>query len=198
MPITLNASTSSGLVTTPDNSGQIAFQNNGITELTVNAFGIGLGTAVPSSGTGITFPAVQDPSSNANTLDDYEEGTWLPEFLASGGTATYTARTGSYTKIGRQVTVMFHIAVNPTTLTGVNGIIGLPFTAASSNYGGVSFSSWETGGMSGQCNITGLIASGVTQIQLRFTNSATQAPATTTLNFSTTTVLAGSLTYFTA
>ena len=39
MPITINASTSSGLVTTPDNSGAIALQNNGTTALTLTAAG---------------------------------------------------------------------------------------------------------------------------------------------------------------
>jgi hypothetical protein len=124
MPITLNASTSSGLITTPDNSGQIAFQNNGTTELTVNAFGIGLGTAVPSSGTGITFPAVQDPSSDANTLDDYEEGTWTPSI---GGNATYLGQTGFYRKIGSLVFISAYMFIQ-TRGTGSNYIIsGLPF-----------------------------------------------------------------------
>lgn len=40
MPITLNASTSSGLVVTPDNSGVVAIQNNGTTELTVTSTGV--------------------------------------------------------------------------------------------------------------------------------------------------------------
>jgi hypothetical protein len=36
---------------------------------------IGLGGATPTtSGTGITFPATASASTNANTLDDYEEG----------------------------------------------------------------------------------------------------------------------------
>jgi hypothetical protein len=39
MTTTLNASTSSGLVATPDNSGAIALQNNGTTGLLVNASG---------------------------------------------------------------------------------------------------------------------------------------------------------------
>ena len=132
MPITLNASTSSGLITTPDNSGQIAFQNNGTTELTVNAFGIGLGTAVPSSGTGITFPAVQDPSSDANTLDDYEEGTWTPSI---GGNATYlnNGRWGIYTKIGNIVNCQFRVSISSKG-TGNNNIVdGLPFAVASGN-----------------------------------------------------------------
>ena len=48
MPITLNASTSSGLVTTPDNSGAIALQNNGTTGLTLTAAGYPLTPLRPS------------------------------------------------------------------------------------------------------------------------------------------------------
>jgi hypothetical protein len=45
---------------------------------------IGLGGATPTtSGTGITFPATASASTNANTLDDYEEGTWTPEYGGS-------------------------------------------------------------------------------------------------------------------
>jgi hypothetical protein len=39
MTTTINASTSSGLVTTPDNSGAIALQNNGVTGLNLTAAG---------------------------------------------------------------------------------------------------------------------------------------------------------------
>ena len=42
--------------------------------------------ATSQSGTGITFPATQSASSDANTLDDYEEGDWTPSI---GGNATY-------------------------------------------------------------------------------------------------------------
>ena len=38
---------------------------------------IGVGNATPAaSGAGISFPATASASSDANTLDDYEEGTW--------------------------------------------------------------------------------------------------------------------------
>ena len=80
---------------------------------------------------GITFPATQVAKSDANTLDDYEEGTWTPA-LGSGVT-TYSTRNGVYTKIGRQVTVFFDIAVTTTTATGNMEIIGLPFAQASGN-----------------------------------------------------------------
>jgi hypothetical protein len=43
---------------------------------------IGLGGATPTtSGTGITFPATASASTNANTLDDYEEGNFVDILL---------------------------------------------------------------------------------------------------------------------
>jgi hypothetical protein len=90
-----------------------------------NIYGLGLGGSSPSSGTGITFPATQSASSNANTLDDYEEGTFTPTL---GGTATYTSQDGTYVKIGRLVYATLDIAVNLIG-TGSNfQISGLPFT----------------------------------------------------------------------
>jgi|APGre2960657404_1045060.scaffolds.fasta_scaffold59869_2 hypothetical protein len=87
---------------------------------------VGVGEATPStSGSGITFPATQSASSDANTLDDYEEGTWTPSV---GGTATYGAQTGYYVKVGKIVYVKGTII---TTLIGTgstNTISGLPFT----------------------------------------------------------------------
>ena len=45
--------------------------------------GVGGATAA-ASGAGITFPATQSASSDANTLDDYEEGTWNPTYTNLG------------------------------------------------------------------------------------------------------------------
>ena len=92
---------------------------------------MGVGGATPStSGAGITFPATQSASTDANTLDDYEEGTWTPSFSASGATFTYgSERGGWYTKIGRVVTVGFTLST--TARSGGSGalaITGLPFT----------------------------------------------------------------------
>lgn len=81
----------------------------------------------------IAFPAVQNPSANVNTLDDYEEGTFTPAFAATVGTiTTLGANTGFYVKIGRVVhwwtsTV---ITTNGTGATSIT-ISNLPFTAAS-------------------------------------------------------------------
>jgi hypothetical protein len=92
---------------------------------------ISVGNATPSSsGAGITFPATQSASSDANTLDDYEEGTWTPTISASGGTVTNVARVGRYVKIGTQVTVSCYLNSYFSAGAGSNAVTigGLPFT----------------------------------------------------------------------
>jgi hypothetical protein len=92
---------------------------------------IGVGGATPStSGAGITFPATQSASSDANTLDDYEEGTWTPTD-ASGAGLSITFNNPTYTKIGRQVFIRCSTIVYPATANGsLASIGGLPFTNA--------------------------------------------------------------------
>lgn len=62
---------------------------------------------ISASGAGqIKFPATQNASSDANTLDDYEEGAFLWTIISSGGgTPTYNAQAGFYTKNGDRVDV---------------------------------------------------------------------------------------------
>jgi len=75
-------------------------------------------------------------TGSANKLDDYEEGTWTPNYEGSStaGSVTYTARGGTYTKIGNQVTVYFSV-IN-FSVTGASGGVnftGLPFQGSFSN-----------------------------------------------------------------
>jgi hypothetical protein len=102
---------------------------------------ISVGNATPTtSGAGITFPATQSDSSSANTLDDYEEGTWTPVITDGTNNATMAVGNGAtYTKIGRSVTV--NGACFTSSLGSVTSIVrisGLPFAAGSTNnfYGG--------------------------------------------------------------
>lgn len=155
---------------------------------------IGVGGATPStSGAGITFPATQSASSDANTLDDYEEGTWTPSFVAASGSATYTNQVGNYVKIGRQVTAVFYITVNVSSSLTTGNIGGLPFTGSNTNYAGTTFSAWS--GIGGYCTIIGLTGAATT-IQIRSTNSATAAPILNTLSISNGAEIAGTVTYF--
>lgn len=92
----------------------------------ISASTIGVGGATPSSsGAGISFPATQSASTDANTLDDYEEGTFTPTFTNLSGGAI---KTGAYIKIGRMVYV--NIFFQNMACTGTSGVTigGLPFT----------------------------------------------------------------------
>lgn len=81
----------------------------------------------------LAFPATQNPSSDPNTLDDYEEGTFTPTFTA--GTVptgvTYSTQLGYYTKIGNQVDFYLRIVLTSKGSGGAGNatLAGLPFTA---------------------------------------------------------------------
>ena len=83
----------------------------------------------------VVFPAIQNPSTDPNTLDDYVEGNWTPvlTFTTPGDVSvTYSEQVGRYTKIGRLVIVSCSIttsAFTHTTAAGSAVISGLPFTA---------------------------------------------------------------------
>jgi hypothetical protein len=94
---------------------------------------------------GVNFPDTQVASGDANTLDDYEEGTYTPILSDGGTTFSCSTATGSYTKIGNQVFVQV------TLVTSENGSgsslqISLPFNY---NAGGSNFitASVRTGGI---------------------------------------------------
>jgi hypothetical protein len=78
---------------------------------------------------GIQFPATQVASTDANTLDDYEEGTWTPAD-GSGAGLTFTVDHARYTKVGRLVTGQAKLTY-PATVDGSGAqISGLPFASA--------------------------------------------------------------------
>jgi hypothetical protein len=80
---------------------------------------------------GITF---NGDTAAANALDDYEEGTWTMGITFGGNSTgiTYGTNTGTYTKIGRKVTVNGAVSfANKGSSTGVALVTGLPFTIGS-------------------------------------------------------------------
>lgn len=78
----------------------------------------------------IKFPATQNASADANTLDDYEEGTFSPTVYGTtaGGTGTYTTQSGRYIKVGKLVFASVGLTWTAHTGTGNMGIGNLPFT----------------------------------------------------------------------
>lgn len=86
----------------------------------------------------LKFPATQDPSTDVNTLDDYEEGTWTPVPASSAGTITTVGTvSGTYTKVGRVIIAMFNIAITDNgTGSGCLKVAGItPFVPAASSIG---------------------------------------------------------------
>jgi hypothetical protein len=116
-------------------SAAIALSKLATTGTMTFASTIGVGGATPAaSGAGITFPASASASTDANTLDDYEEGTWTPVITSSSApTVVYATQEGFYTKTGRNVVLSARIST--TSVSGGSGSVslsGVPFTPASS------------------------------------------------------------------
>jgi hypothetical protein len=110
-----------------------AFTTPGFTGVVTGSFtlpGYAVSGAIDASGASagqILFPAAQNASAGANTLDDYEEGSWTPSL---GGTTTYTTRNGTYTKIGRMFFFKGQIIVNAIGTGSTSTVSGLPFTSS--------------------------------------------------------------------
>ena len=98
---------------------------------------ISVGNTTPGNGAGITFPATQSASTDANTLDDYEEGTWTPN-QGSGLTVTGTfSSAGTYTKIGNLVYVRGYVQGSSISITAGGQLsTNLPFSNAADAGGG--------------------------------------------------------------
>lgn len=82
----------------------------------------------------VKFPATQNASADANTLDDYEEGSWTPSV---GGTANYNVQIGRYTKIGRMVYIFMDLRIGILGTGNTTTVSGLPFAVNASFNGSV-------------------------------------------------------------
>jgi hypothetical protein len=132
----------SSLIINTQGAKPITFESNGVERGRFSATGalVLQGGDTTANGIGITFPATQSASSNANTLDDYEEGTFTPAITsASGSFGSVTYNTGNnlgyYTKVGRFVHVVGLVHVSSYTTGTASGAmrISLPFTNANSS-----------------------------------------------------------------
>ncbi|PTE02715.1 hypothetical protein C7830_00370 [Pandoraea apista] len=70
-----------------------------------------------------------------NSLD-ISHGKWTPSV---GGTATYGARTGTWHKVGEQVTCTFDVPITTLGTGSATQIFGLPFPALSSSGGNIGY-----------------------------------------------------------
>jgi hypothetical protein len=160
---------------------------------------LGLGTGDSPTFTGITatgtitatggkiaFPAVQVASSNVNTLDDYEEGTFVPIVFFDGGSTgiSYSRHYGGYTKIGDLVTISVYILLNSKGSSTGNLNIGI-FPFAAKDYTAASLSQYPcvvyTDAMTSLSGSTiGILVDGGQSIVLYKTGTGTSAALTDT------------------
>jgi len=175
-------------------SGQVIYNNAGalagFNGLTINGSGNlsggGVGTTSPAvawdvvgqvrASAGILFGT---DTAAANALDDYEEGTWTPSVAdvsagtaSTPSTASFTS-SGTYTKIGRQVTINGTINIGDpltnVTVTDRFSISGLPFAAPSFFAGVGIFGGQGVSAPLGANNITfGALQSGSTLLYFSF------------------------------
>jgi len=209
--ISASTTTTTAYQVSADTTGALVFQTGATptTALTIDTgqrskfpTTIGIGGATPStSGAGITFPATQSASSDANTLDDYEEGTFTPVLTASGYTFTFGSQSGLYTKIGNCVTFKIYlVSVYSSGSGGASGYItGLPFTSSNlaGNYGGCSFFP-DTG--SSFFSRVGVLRTNPNTTQLTIGNGWSGSGIVTSLNWATSSTIEWEISgqYFTA
>jgi hypothetical protein len=102
--------------------------------VTVSAGNLVIGT----SGKGIDFSATPG-TGTSELLADYEEGTWTPVVAGSSTAGTYELQSSNatYTKIGRQVTLICFVRLAAVVTGGGAGgltVTGLPFAKTSGPY----------------------------------------------------------------
>ena len=139
-----------------DNPETFATLTGAINGITIGATTPSTGAFTTLSATGlisalggqIAFPATQNASADANTLDDYEEGTWTPVFTfdtPGNLSVAYTTQSADYTKNGREVRATGQTNLSSFTHTTASGqakITGLPFTAAATSHSTVGATAW--------------------------------------------------------
>jgi hypothetical protein len=127
--------TSNNSISTPTVIGANLVTATGTTALGITANGQITTANAPFILTGgqLQFPGTQIASADANTLDDYEEGTWTPTVARTGSSYTFANRVGTYTKIGRQITAQCYtnITAIATQGSGYITVTGLPFACMS-------------------------------------------------------------------
>ena len=153
---------------------------------------------------GVTLGTSAGVYNAANTLDDYEEGTWTPT-IGIGTTTTnsftggsYSIQAGRYTKVGNMVTLWFHIRIsNKGSQSGTVYMKGLPFTNhgddTSSEGATVSINYWNS--MANPVSLTGYVQNGRAQIILIDSDATTVTPSITNSDLTNSSTWYGVVTY---
>lgn len=188
--VTTNANLT-GPITSVGNATSIASQTGTGTKFVVDTSPVLVApTLGVASATSINF--------GQTALSNYTEGTWTPTITTDGttGTPAYTTHTGTYERIGRNVTARFTIVLSGWTgsPTGSVLIAGLPVANGGSDRGTCTFSNWSTS--ASLVSLTGDVLASASVIRVLVTTAAATANAQmTAANAGTTLSLYGSVSY---
>jgi hypothetical protein len=138
---------------------------------------------IGTNGKGIDFSAT--PGTGTSELfADYEEGTWTPTLVASGGGASAVDFTGRYTKIGNVVYFNAYMNDSASNAFGTGSLTfgGLPYTcgSAAAQRGVVSILTRRITKPATSTQLVGWVNSSATTIALFW--SGTDGNGLTTLN----------------
>jgi hypothetical protein len=152
----------------------------GTSDIEISAGDIIFGT----SGKGINLGVTSN--TDANTLDDYEEGTWTAALVA-GASLSMSVNVGYYTKIGNLVTVTGYIAT--TGLNGASGSLfmnGLPFTAVDNDgaYSGCAAGYGDDYAITAGTTVAYNVAGNASRLTLRVWSEVTGISAMTAAQWS--------------
>ena len=136
----------------------LAVSDNAIATATATALTLpNANLVIGTAGKGIDFSAnTHAAGMTSELLNDYEEGTWTPTLTTNGfsGGVTLSSALGTYTKIGRQVTLQCTLNLSnfgyPSALTEIGSI---PYTPATRN-AGAYMGAHPSSSMGGACGVT--------------------------------------------
>ena len=143
-----SANTTIGMINYDNAINALKFVVNGSTAAIIDNGGRAIIGGGVTLGNGSTYAA-------ANTLDDYEEGTFSPTIQNGITSPVYGQQNGSYIKIGSSV--WFSIDLQATSGTANSSAIqfgGLPFASSSSSVKGFGEASWSYGNMINSHSLT--------------------------------------------
>jgi len=113
MAASINASTSAGVVTTADTTGNLNLQSNGATVLAMTSAGV----------------AVTGTLSSTNVLS----GTWTPTITGITNVAASTAYLSQYMRVGNVVTGSAKFEIDPTAASNTEFELSLPVASNFAN-----------------------------------------------------------------
>jgi hypothetical protein len=153
----------------------------------------------------IPFPATQNASSDPNTLDDYEEGTFTPTLTAATTPPTgvaYITQSGGYTKIGNLVSVWFFMALSSkgTGGAGIARLGGLPFVVGdpgTANQFGAGGRFWNISYPAGTTQLSLAAVRSTSEYSIAASGSGVASASVQWSDFVDASQVAGSLTYST-